>query len=247
MIRKKKGEIVWYEFELLQDFPLVHGVFTRNGGVSHPPFESLNLGEKVGDNFLAVEENKHRLANTLNIELPLFITQIHSNTICEIYFSNQIEQGDGMITAKKEIPIAITHADCQAAIFYDKNHHVVANIHAGWRGNVQNIYAETVKKMGHSFGTRPQDLIVCISPSLGPSRAQFIHYNEELPQDFWVHKNEGDFFNLWNISKDQLKALSICDSQIEIASMCTFENKEEFFSYRRDKETGRNATVVALL
>ncbi len=243
MIRKNLGEIVWYEFELLQGYPLVHGIFTRRGGVSEAPFDSLNVGDNLGDDKDATEENKRRMANALGINLPIFLKQSHSDRVHEI---GETDEADGMVTGQKEIPIAIRHADCQAALFYDPVHHALANVHAGWRGNVQNIYAKTVEKMELLFGTRPEELIVCISPSLGPRKAEFINYERELPRDFWIHKNETHHFNLWNIAKGQLIAAKIPEAQIEIASLCTFENEEDFFSFRRSKTTGRNATVASL-
>ena len=243
MIRKNAGEIVWYEFELLQDCTLTHGIFTRRGGVSQAPFDSLNVGENLGDDKAAIEENKRRIANVLDIDIPIFLEQSHSDRVHEISEAND---ADGMVTQQKGLPIAIRHADCQAAIFYDPVHHALANVHAGWRGNVQNIYAKTVRKMGRLFGTKPQELLVCISPSLGPRQAEFIHYEKELPRNFWAHKNETDHFNLWNIAKEQLKAEGIPERQIEVASLCTFENGEDFYSYRRSKLTGRNATVACL-
>lgn len=238
--------MVWFEFEILQGHPLVHGVFTRRGGVSEPPFNSLNLADNLGDDPDAVIENKRRIAKALDINLPIFLNQVHSDRVHEIVLSDQVLEADGMVTCQKDIPIAIRHADCQAAIFYDPVHHAVANVHAGWRGNVQNIYAKTVEKMIRLFGTDPEELIVCISPSLGPKHAEFVNYENELPRDFWIHKNEKHQFNLWSIAKDQLTAMKIPDSQIEIASFCTFENKDDFFSYRRSKLTGRNATIVCL-
>src|SRR3990167_1714504 len=103
MIRKNKGKIVWYEFELLQGCPLVHGIFTRSGGVSKLPFDSLNVGDNVGDEPDAIEENKRRIASTLQIELPVFLNQIHSDRIIDV---GEEGAAGGMGTQQKNIPIA---------------------------------------------------------------------------------------------------------------------------------------------
>src|SRR5262249_42507527 len=92
---------------------------------------------------------------------------------------------DGVMTATPGVSLMMRHADCQVALFYDPKNHVAANIHSGWRGSVVNIYGEAVQYMRQAFGSQPSDLLVCISPSLGPDEAEFIHYRSELPEEFW--------------------------------------------------------------
>ena len=140
----------------------------------------------------------------------------------------------------------IKHADCQAAIFYDPVHHAVSCVHAGWRGNVQNIYAHAIAFMAGKFHSQPADILVCISPSLGPHFSEFKNYKTEFPESFWPFQIRPNYFNLWEISRTQLQECGILPHHIEIASICTYANEQDFFSYRRDKVTGRNATVVAL-
>ncbi len=246
MLRKKSKDLVWYEFELLQNLPIKHAVFTRNGGVSKFPFDSLNVGDSVGDDPVAIAENKRRMAKLLQLKKLTFLNQEHKDGIEEIKSGDEVLNADGMITTKKNVGIAIRHADCQAAIFYDTKNHVLANVHAGWRGNVQNIYARTLEKMKALANTDPKDVIACISPSLGPIAAEFVNYENELPQSFWKHKDAKNRFDLWGIARQQLKDCGIPEKQIEIASICTHANEGDFYSYRRERATGRNATVCAL-
>lgn len=248
MIRKKYNNIEWLEFELLSEIKdLRHGVFLRHGGMSGPPFNSLNFGYTSGDDRSVVVHNRNQILHILNIPKLMTGKQNHGKRVELVNSSYEpVEFCDGLITQEKNLGLLMTHADCQAAIFYDPCHKAIANVHCGWRGNVQNIYRETVLAMKEKIGTQPQDLIVCISPSLGPDAAEFKNYKEEFPTSFWGYQFKPNYFNLWEIARDQLENEGILPHHIEIASLCTFSHMEDFFSYRRDKITGRNATVVSL-
>lgn len=249
MQRKSKNGIDWLEFEIFSQFPeLIHGVILRHGGVSTGHCASLNIGGNTGDSQESICENRKRVLEALNI--PQFISsyQVHSDTVLHITDSKQLdlEQADGLITQEANVGLLIKHADCQAAIFYDPINKALANIHAGWRGNVKNIYAKTIQKMNEIFGTQPQNLFVGISPSLGPDRSEFKNYKDEFPQSFWKFQIAPFYFDLWAIARMQLQECGVPSDHIQIASICTYSNPEDFFSYRRDKATGRNATIAAL-
>ncbi len=249
MRRKHKDGIHWLEFELLADIPnLVHGVLLRHGGVSQGPFASLNIGGGTGDNPEHVQENRNLAAQVLAIDRMVSAHQVHSDRVLHVDASNAFEAGeaDGLMTQIPGLGLMIKHADCQGALFYDPRHHALANVHAGWRGNVKNIYAKAIDKMQEAFGTSPTDLLVCISPSLGPNRAEFKHYREELPEHFWEFQVEPTYFDLWAVARMQLEERGVLPQHIEIASICTHSHPEDYFSYRRDKVTGRHATIAAL-
>ena len=141
----------------------------------------------------------------------------------------------------------IKHADCQAAIFYDPEHRAIANVHCGWRGNVQNIYRETVREMRRHFASRPENILVAISPSLGPEKAEFINFKKELPEAFLPYQVKPTYFDLWAISRMQLESEGILSHHIQIASICTYSHPEDYFSFRRDNRvTGNHGTVAVL-
>lgn len=248
MRRREKEGVHWLEFDLLADFPsLKHGVFLRHGGCSTGAYNSLNLGDRVGDDAAAVARNRQRVADILGIPHLVSLQQCHGNAIHEITSPSQTTlEGDALTTSQQHIGIAILHADCQAAIFYDPIHHAVANVHAGWRGSVQNIYAETIAFMNKTYGSNPKDLLVGISPSLGPQSAEFINYRKELPEPFWEFQVTPNHFDFWEISRAQLIACGVPSTQIEIAAIDTRTHEQDYFSYRRNQITGRHATVVAL-
>jgi len=155
---------------------------------------------------------------------------------------------DGLVTDKAGVQLLIRHADCQAAIFYDPVKKVIANVHAGWRGQGLNIYQEVIDQMRHKYGSKPENLFVGISPSLGPCCAQFIHYEKELPAHFWEYQERPLYFDLWAIAQWQLTQAGIVPSHIQVAEVCTCCNPSDYFSYRRDRVPGRNqATMVKKL
>jgi len=248
MIRKKKNGLEWLEFELLAGVPgLVHGIFLRHGGVSKGPYRSLNIGGGTGDDPKNVAENRRRLFEALNVKQWVGGKQVHGNKVVCIQDSNQdAGECDALITDQKEIGLMIKHGDCQAAILYDPTHKVVANVHSGWRGNVKNVYASTVQEMMKTYGSQPEDLLVGISPSLGPECAEFINYKIEFPEEFWKFQVRPLYFDLWAIARYQLQASGVLSHHIQVAEICTHTKAEDYFSYRRDKISGRNATLVML-
>lgn len=249
MHRKEKDGMVWWEFEQLAGFPLRHGVFSRRGGVSPAPFASLNVSHSSGDDPENVKANRRKIQGLLELEVLKDAHQCHGKAVLKVKKDEResSESYDALITDEPSVGLLIKHGDCQVAIIYDPKRHVVANVHSGWRGSVQNIYAESIKSLVEVYGCRPEDLLVCIGPSLGPESAQFIHYKEEFPQHFWPFQIRPHYFDFWEISRMQLTEAGVMPHHIEVASMDTVVLEDDFFSYRRDRTQGRNATVVSLL
>jgi hypothetical protein len=244
-----KAKLEWLEFDLLEPFPhVVHGVFLRHGGVSKGLCGTLNVGDGASDHADNVINNRELIRKAINIPKLIFPHQTHGMNVIRVTAKNmdKTHQADAIFTTEKNVALGVTHADCQAAIFYDPVHEAVAVAHAGWRGLSQNIYARTVEAMQRDIGTQPQNLIVCISPSLGPDHAEYKNYKQELPQDFWTFQVKPNYFDFWAIAKKQLSALGILDKNIEITETCTCCNPKDYFSHRREKDTGRHGTIVAL-
>lgn len=248
MIRKRAGEVEWLEFELFANEPkLVHGIFLRHGGVSEGPYASLNLGSGTKDEVKSIEENRRRVLEALNIQKYASCRQVHGNGVVVVdEDSRLIGDCDSLVTQKTNLGLLILHADCQAAIIYDPVHRALANVHSGWRGNVKNIYLATIQKMARAFGSKPQDLLVGISPSLGPDNAEFKNYRTELPREFWEFQVRPEYFDLWAIARHQLEQAGVLPHHIQIAEICTFANRQDYFSYRRDKMIGSHATLAML-
>lgn len=192
---------------------------------------------------------------TLKLEKLISAHQVHGINIEHVEMpKEEFLNCDGLMTSHKNWGLLTLHADCQAVIFYDPIHKAIANIHAGWRGQVQNIYRETISKMALTFGTLSQDLIVCISPSLGPQNSEFKNFRTELPEQFWQFQVKPMYFDLWAIAQHQLEACGVLSHHIEIAKIDTYAHPLDFYSYRREKAAGRkekitgcHGTVIALL
>jgi hypothetical protein len=141
----------------------------------------------------------------------------------------------------------IKQADCQSVILYDPEQRAVANLHCGWRGNVRGVIGEGIRKMQAVYGADPERLLAAIGPSLGPCCAEFIHYKNELPEEAWKYQVRPLYFDLWQWSRDQLRAAGVREEHIAVAGICTACHTEEFYSYRREKVTGRFGTVAGLV
>lgn len=247
-MENQKDRIQWLEFDQLKPYShVVHGVLMRHGGVSEEPYASLNVSNDVGDHADSVKINRERICSAFQIPSIVFAHQGHGKEVVQITReqSAKIPQCDALFTAEKNIALGITHADCQAAIFYDPKHDAVGVAHAGWRGSVQNVYANLIEQMKNRIGTKSNELLVSISPSLGPCHAEFVNYKQELPQEFWPFQVKPHYFDFWAISKMQLMKSGVVEKNIEIAKVCTYCSKD-YYSHRRDHKTGRNTTIVVL-
>lgn len=246
MLQKSSGKIQWLEFELFQEIPsFSHAVFLRHGGFSEGAYSSLNVGKMSGDSLDKVKRNIEAIRNVSGFTHLATGLQCHGVQLNEITEQATFcfGQCDGLITQQEDVGLLIKHADCQAAIFVDPARRLLANVHAGWRGNVANIYQKTVERLCQ-MGSRPEEILVGISPSLGPDASQFLHYKTEFPESFWEFQHKPNYFDLWSIARWQLQQCGILSHHIEIASICTYSSLEDFFSYRREKLSGRHATIA---
>ncbi|MDN3504457.1 MAG: polyphenol oxidase family protein [Rhabdochlamydiaceae bacterium] len=239
MLRFKKDNIQYGQFHLLNKFQNInHATFFR--GHNDLSFHQENMKASL-----------NLVSNALGFEHFVLPHLIHSNgiSITQSNFQNITLAGqcDGLISVQKGSTLVISHADCQAAIFFDPYENVIANVHSGWRGNVQNIYKSCVEKMVKTFSCNPANIIVCIAPSLGPKHSQFINYKQEFPQSFLPFKENTNYFNLWRVGEYQLLQSGILKKNIEFANVCSFECQHDCFSYRRNKTKLRNATLISLL
>lgn len=249
MIKKERDGVEWLEFELFQEFKeLRHGVFLRKGGVSTGALSSLNIGFKSGDSQENILENLSRALSCLGLKEWKRGKLDHGHNVIalEDYPEEPRFLYDGLMTRKKDVGLVITHADCQAVILFDPITKTLANIHSGWKGSRLNILGKVVGAMQERFSCKPENIFAGISPSLGPEEAEFIHYKKELPESFWGFKTHENYFDFWEISAMQLREAGIKESHIDIARIPTRQNEDDFFSYRRDKSLGRNATIAAL-
>ncbi|MBF0413641.1 MAG: peptidoglycan editing factor PgeF [Desulfamplus sp.] len=253
----------YYCFDNLSRFSgLVHGVFTRNGGSSKNNFKSLNVGLSTGDNKESVYLNRRAIAKTMGIDekQSVYLNQVHGKEFLllkDVYntkannakYQQYQYAADGIVSNIKEVLTVMQVADCQAIILYDPENKVIANLHSGWRGSILNIAGRGVEIMMENFGTNPSKIIAAVAPSLGPCCAEFKNYRDEIPEEFWkyridVHEYHFDF---WQMSRDQLTEKGVLPQNIEVSRVCTPCTSHLFYSYRKEKITGRFAVAVGLI
>ncbi len=255
-----KKNLPVFQFHLLQKFSddVEHAITSKIGGASKGPFASLNLNFTVGDKAEDVVKNREILCTALGLEKQNVIgaNQTHSKNILVVdekfvqfqAQNEEVDNIDGFVTALKEIGLLIKVADCQAILIFDPVKKVIAAVHAGWKGQVQDISGEAIKIMVNDFGSRPENILVGISPSLGPCCAFFSDPAKELPPTFAPFILNEDRVDLWSYSLWQLEQHGILPENIELARVCSFcGGGEKFFSFRRDRGiTGRFGALIFL-
>ncbi len=253
MLKRVQEPPQYYQFpQLSLDQHLFHGIFTRQGGVSAAPFDSLNISLSVNDRQEDVLSNIKMIKDTIGAKDLIHANQIHGHDIFVLrqnHFSNIPPSlpVDAMITNIPRIALLIKQADCQGILLYDPKKRVVANVHCGWRGNVQDILGKTVACMKKEFDCNASDLKASIGPSLGPCCAEFVTYREIFPAEFKRFKVKANHFDLWAASCWQLKNAGLKPKSIEVSGICTSCRTDLFYSYRSEGKTGRFGTVAMLM
>lgn len=219
---------------------------TRQGGVSQQGFESLNLASHVADNIDHVNENRQRLEQALCLpSSPCWLHQTHSIHVVNLD-NDSSREGDAALTSIAGKVTAVLTADCLPVLFCNRKGTEVAAAHAGWRGLLDGVLEQTVLHMT----SRAQDMMAWMGPAIGPLqfevgaevRDAFIHQDAETECCF-EHSRAGHFLaDLYSIARLRLKKLGV--PSIYGGEFCTFSQTNRFFSYRREKQTGRQASLI---
>ncbi len=226
-----------------------HGVFGREGGVSQNAYARLNIAATVGDRPEHVAQNRRRVARCFPGATPLFVRQVHGDRVLKItapFLDGQNPEADAMVTDRPGLLLVVQAADCQPVLLADPVRRVTACVHSGWRGSILNIVGRTAGIMVSDYGCRPGNILAGIGPSLGPCCAEFVHYRRELPETFLAYRDGGNRFDFWALTRDQLRAEGVAAANIQTSGLCTRCRTDLFFSYRKEKTTGRFATVIGL-
>ncbi|MGI9173897.1 MAG: peptidoglycan editing factor PgeF [Rhodothermales bacterium] len=230
---------------------LVAGFSTRQGGVSRPPFEALNLGLSTGDERADVLENRRRLAEHVGFrpDALAIAGQVHGAEVKRVDAPGLFPGYDGLVTRTKGLLLCISAADCAAVLLADAEAGVVGACHAGWRGTVARIVEKTIEGM-ETEGGRPERLRAYVSPCI--SRDHF-EVGPEVAAQFdaaFVHQTsdeEKPHVDLKAALRDQLRQAGVPAHAIEVARPCTFAEPASFFSYRAQAgRTGRMMGFIGL-
>ncbi|MBF0509360.1 MAG: peptidoglycan editing factor PgeF [Deltaproteobacteria bacterium] len=256
MIKTAHKGLTYYTFPKLNAFDAVkHGAFTRSGGVSPPPYGSLNLSISTGDHPENVAVNLTLIREMMTARLIVSGHQEHGSRVAVIRQADNPDQQlghldtgtcDALVTNSPGLALLVKQADCQAVLLYDPVNRVVANVHSGWRGSVAGVVPKTVAVMVTEFGSSTQDLVAGIAPSLGPCCAEFKNYHKELPEFFLSFMDRPNYFDFWAITRRQLIQAGLSDINIETSGLCTRCRTDLFFSYRGEGVTGRFGSAIML-
>jgi len=222
---------------------------TRGGGFSQPPYDSLNFGDHVGDDAMAVAKNRQSLR--LPSE-PVWLEQVHG---IEVVLAEQAAcrpKADATVSFHPGAVCAVMTADCLPVLLCDQAGTVVAAVHAGWRGLAEGVIEAAVFKMQ----VAPDSLMAWLGPAIGP---QAFEVGDDVKHAFMAHdaaaeraftpvasKSSSDarkyLADIYLLARQRLNALGI--SHIYGGGLCTYRDSERFFSFRRDDKTGRMATLI---
>jgi len=231
-----------------------YGFFSLHGGNSDGRYTSLNVGLHVGDDTRTVLSNRQYVKKKMASPTLLSALQVHGTKVHiqkdSLSGDLEVEGYDALITAQPGIALMVQHADCQPVLLYDSVTEVIAAVHNGWRGSVQNILGEVVGTLVDEYSVDPHNIRAIIGPSLGPCCAQFVNYETELPQEFQLHMVGDNHFDFWQISKKQLMDTGVAECNIDVTGDCTLCSSD-YFSYRDavrkgNGVTGRNGSVIVL-
>ncbi len=223
---------------------------TRQGGVSLPPYASLNLAMHVGDAAAAVKENRQLLRPFLPSE-PVWLNQVHGVAVLDAAMVRGVPDADATFSTQANVVCVTMTADCLPILLCDKAGTVVAAVHAGWRSLCDGVIEAAVAKMA----VAPSEILAWLGPAIGPAafevglevRAQFMQHDSQAALAFKAHGDKW-LANLYVIAKQRLNALGV--QGIYGASMqqdfCTHTDAARFFSFRRDRLTGRMASLIWL-
>lgn len=240
-------------FWLTPEWPLPPGVgacqTTRLGGVSLPPYQSLNLGLHVQDEPQSVAENRRRLAACLPAP-PLWLNQVHgTRVVAATPATPDGTEGDGGVARAPGRVCAIMTADCLPVLFCARDGSAVGAAHAGWRGLAGGVLEATVAAME----VAPDQLSCWLGPAIGPRafevgdevRAAFLDQDGAQASAFQPGAAPGKWLaDIYALARRRLNRLGL--SQIYGGGFCTVAEGERFFSYRREKVTGRMASLIWL-
>jgi YfiH family protein len=253
------GSIKYFTFEKLTDKAISHAVFTRLGGISPAPWDSLNVGGYIGDDLERTYINRVRSFDVLHRDPDSVydVWQVHSaDVICtDTPRPKDVthKKADAILTNNPDVTLFMRFADCVPILLFDPNKKVVGLAHAGWQGTVKKIAEATVKKMIAVYQSDPKDIRAGIGPSIGPHHyevgpdviEQVIKAFDFDAANLLTSINGSTHFDLWAANRLLLERVGL--KMIEISELCTACHTDDWFSHRGEKgKTGRFGALIAL-
>jgi YfiH family protein len=235
---------------------------TRAGGISAAPFDTCNLGSAVGDDPAAVAENRARLAAAAGAA-PVWLRQVHGTRVLRLKLTDvqaaadaPPPEADAAVTSERGVVCVVQVADCLPVLFAAANGRAVGAAHAGWRGLAGGVLDNTLAEVCAAAQCAPADVMAWLGPCIGP---QEFEVGEDVLRGFgadpagadaafaWRPRADGSARWLADLPALARKRLQLAGlRQISGGQWCTMQDRSRFFSFRRDRVTGRQAAAVWL-
>ncbi|MEF1312218.1 peptidoglycan editing factor PgeF [Vibrio mytili] len=219
---------------------------TRQGGFSTGPYRGLNLGTHVGDNLSHVEKNRQWLVQQMNMpSSPIWLNQTHSTVIADVADStSEVLDADGCFTSSPQVICSAMTADCLPVLLSNTLGTQVAAVHAGWRGLANGI-------VENALGLFSGEVMAWLGPAIGSAVFEvgedvlqaFVDFDPQAQLAFTPRDVEGKWLaDMSMLATQRLNKAGV--SQVFDSGLCTLQNSDDFYSYRRDGITGRQATFI---
>lgn len=264
---KNCNGVLFLEFPLLSETGVVrHGISTREGGVSEGIYRSMNLSFARGDKEEHVIENYRRIGAAIGVSPDRMTasSQTHTTNVRAVT-EDDIGKGilrprdytdvDGLMTNLPDVCLVTYYADCVPLLFVDPVHRAIASSHSGWRGTVDRMGEITVQAMQRAYGSRPEDIVAAIGPSICQdcyevSEDVIERFRAAFPETEWAslfyRKPDGKFqLNLWRANELILLGAGIKREHLAVTNLCTCCNSELLFSHRASH--GKRGNLAAFL
>lgn len=220
-------------------------VTTRSGGVSRGSFASLNLGTRVGDDPAAVEHNRAILRSRLPAD-PVWLQQVHGTEVVDAESAGGLPRADGAVARTRHSVCAVLTADCVPVLLAHRSGAAVGIAHAGWRGLAGGVIERTLARMA----VPPEDVIAWLGPGIGPRAYEvgpdvydaFVTRNPDAAAAFEPHGDGRFNADLHTLARRRLEAAGV--AAVYGSGFCTYTDAGRFYSYRRERATGRFASLI---
>ena len=265
----ERGGVIGLTFSALETTGMVsHAFSTRIGGVSEGDFATMNFSFTRGDVPAQVKENYRRMADFLDVDLNRMVLSYQTHTT-NVRVVTEADAGkgvirerdyqdiDGLVTNISGITLVTFYADCVPLYILDPVHRAIGLSHSGWRGTVNRMGRETLRVMRQEYGTIPDDVIVCIGPSIcqdcfevGKEVAEAFAeaFDEKHHKALFYRKENGKYqLNLWKANQIIFEETGVPTRQIHVTDICTRCNPELLFSHRKHGEKRGNLAAFMCL
>lgn len=257
-------ELIWLTSELLSQPGVVHGFSTRRGGVSAPPWDSLNLGPTRGDGIECLQENYRRFCGAIGADHRRVVLsrQVHEENIRLVteedagkglWRDRDYTSVDAFISNTPGVALTVFSADCGIILLYDPVQRAIGAVHAGWRGVAAGLVRKTALEMVRRFGTDPAQLRCAIGPAIGQC---CFETDDDVPAalraalgdtvDDYMERRGGKWhIDLKGINAYWLRSIGV--QHIDICDHCTACRTDLYWSHRKmGEERGVQAAMIAL-